>query len=84
MQEEPGDDRVRTTVTISPANSFTKDDLRNWIDNLLKFAAPTMIVFFGQLAAGVPLEKAWPIALLAFYQSVHDFWKKYKTETVTR
>lgn len=63
---------------ISTNNEMIKADWNVWAINLLKFTAPTLAVFFGQLAAGVKCEIALPIALLALYGAVADWFKKYK------
>lgn len=63
----------------SKANSLNKADYIAWGKNFLKFVAPTLAIFFGQLAVGVEWEKALPVALLAFYQSAADLFGKYKS-----
>lgn len=57
-------------------------DWKLWGFNVLKFSAPILAVFFGMLAQDVPVEKAWPIALLALYGALADFFKKWKAETI--
>ena len=56
--------------------TLNKENLNKWLTNGLKFVAPTLAVFFGQLAMGVSWQLAWPIALLAFYQSLMDYFGK--------
>jgi hypothetical protein len=80
MQEE----RVRATVTISPAGFISKDELKKWAKNLFKFTAPTLAVFFTQLAMGVDIKAAALVASLAFYGSAADFWSKYNSESITK
>lgn len=60
----------------SKSGEMNKSDYKKWGMNLLKFTAPTLVVFFGQLAAGVKFEYALPLALLALYQSLADFFSK--------
>ena len=51
----------------------------DWIkigQNFLKFVAPTIAIFFALLAQGVALEKAWPVAVFALYQSLSDIFSK--------
>jgi len=51
---------------------------QKWAMNLLKFTAPALAVFFGQLAAGVDLKAASLVALYAFYGALADYFKKLK------
>jgi len=44
--------------------------------NLVIFTAPALVVFFGQLAAGVNWKPAGAVALLALYGVIADFLKK--------
>lgn len=53
-----------------------KDQLKKWGKNLLKFTAPTLVVFFAQLATGVEWEAAFLVALLALYGALADYFKK--------
>ena len=55
-----------------------KKSLRAFGINLIKFVAPTLGVFFALLAQGVPVEKAWIVAGLGFYQALSDYFKKLK------
>lgn len=63
----------------SKPNQLNKTDLLKWGKNLLLFAAPTLAVFFGQLALGVNIKVAGAVALLALYQALADLFKKYKS-----
>lgn len=59
------------------------DKLKNlewnkWGMNLVKFTFPALGVFFGQLAMKVDPKAAILVALLAFYGTLADFFKKYK------
>ena len=65
---------------ISPAYSFIGLDWQKYGMNLLIFVAPTMVIFFSQLAMGVEWKLALPVALLAFWQSMADLFKKWKQE----
>lgn len=56
--------------------TLNKENLRKWIGNFFKFVAPTLAIFFGQLAGGVELKFAIPVALFALYQSISDYFGK--------
>lgn len=51
-------------------------ELNKWLINLLKFTAPSLAVFFGQLALGVDWKAAGLVALLALYGAISDYLKK--------
>jgi hypothetical protein len=55
---------------------LTAEQRKKWLMNGLKFVAPTLAIFFGQLATGVEWKLALPVALLALYQSVSDYFGK--------
>ena len=63
----------------SPKNTLTEQDIKQWGKNLLKFTAPTLAIFFGQLAAGVDWKAALAVALLGLYGAVADIFSKYKS-----
>lgn len=63
----------------SEKNSLNKEDLQKWGKNFLVFVAPTLTVFFGQLATGVPWKLALPVAGIALWQSLADLFNKYKS-----
>lgn len=44
--------------------------------NLLKFTAPILAIFFGQLATGVDLKIAGAVALYALYAALSDYFSK--------
>lgn len=46
--------------------------------NCLKFTAPALAAFFGELAMGVDLKQAWPFALVIFWGLLADAFKKLK------
>ena len=60
----------------SKKGKMNKADYKKWGMNFLKFVAPTLAIFFGQLAVGVKFEYALPLALFALYQSLADFFSK--------
>jgi hypothetical protein len=60
----------------SKSGEMNRADYRAWGMNFIKFVAPTLAVFFGQLALGVEWKVASLVALLAFYQSAADFFGK--------
>lgn len=47
-----------------------------WGKNLIKFTAPTLALFFTQLAMGVEPKAAGLVALFALYAALADFFKK--------
>lgn len=55
-----------------------KEAIKKYLINLLKFTAPTLSVFFGQLALGVDLKMAMPVALVALWGALADYFKKLK------
>ena len=69
---------IITTQKISPSGKLNTEDLKKWGLNFLKFVAPTLAIFFGLMANGVTLEKAYPVAILALYQSIADILGKLK------
>lgn len=82
MEENKGEVKERRTVIISPSNYVSKQDLHNWAKNILFYTAPALVIFFGQLAAGVELKIAFSVALLAFWGMTADFFRKYKNDNV--
>jgi len=67
-----------TRSAKSKANYLNKRDFKLWFISGLKYVAPTLAIFFGLLSQGVPVSKAWPVALLAFYQSLSKLFSLYK------
>jgi len=57
---------------------LTKNKFRSWSQNLLRFTAPALAVFFGQLALKVDYKAAALVALLALYGTLADYYKKLK------
>jgi hypothetical protein len=55
---------------------LSDDQLQKFAINLIKFTAPTLTVFFGQLAMGVHWKLALPVALYALYATLSDYFKK--------
>jgi len=55
---------------------LSKKKQKAFLNNLLKFSAPILAIFFGQLAAGMPIETALPVALYALYSAAADFMRK--------
>ncbi len=45
--------------------------------NLIKFTAPALVVFFGQLALKVDWKASALVALLTLYGALSDFFRKY-------
>ncbi len=59
-----------------PSFRMSADNYKKWGHNFLKFVAPTLAVFFAQLAVGVNWKPAVLVALLALYQSLSDYFGK--------
>jgi hypothetical protein len=55
---------------------MTQYQMSKWVNNLIRFTAPMLAVFFAQLALGVDAQKAALVALIAFYGALADFFKK--------
>lgn len=53
-----------------------KTNRKKFVRNLFKFVAPTLAIFFGQLALNVDWKAASGVALLAFYQALSDYLSK--------
>mgnify|MGYP001602085624 CR=1 FL=1 len=71
--------KLFTTAKISPVGKVNANDLKKWGMNILVFSAPVLIVFFGQLAKGVPVQEAWPITLIALYGALVDLFRKFSS-----
>lgn len=65
---------------ISKAKSLNAKALKLWGINLLKFVAPTLVIFFSLLAQGVEVDKAMPVAVLALYQALSDLFGKWSKD----
>lgn len=72
----------KLTATVSVKNSLNKDDVVAWCKNILIFSSPVLAIFFGLLAQGVPVSKAWPVALYALYSILADLFKKWSGTTI--
>jgi len=70
---------IFTTAKVSPTGKLNPEDLKKIGWNILLFAAPTLAVFFTQLSLGVHWKMALPVALLAFWSTAADFFKKLKS-----
>jgi hypothetical protein len=76
---------IYTTAKVSPSGMLNAEDLKKWGMNLLIFVAPTLAIFFGQLGMGVSWKLAVPVAALALWQALADFFKKLNAgKKVTR
>lgn len=62
--------------TIEKVEQMPNEQWKAWAKNLLKFTAPALAVFFGQLALGVDPRAALAVALLALYGAASDLFKK--------
>ena len=59
------------------SKKVSKEEWKKFGINLLKFFAPALAVFFGQLALGVDAKAALLVAALAFYGVAADWLKKF-------
>ncbi len=75
--EQKNPDLIKTVVLVSPSGTMSREDWKSIGINFIKFSGPTLVLFFQLLANGVALEKAWPIAVLALYQSLSDLFSKF-------
>ena len=57
---------------------LSKKAFEKWVNNVLRFTAPALAVFFAQLATGVKLRDAFWVCLLALYGVLADYFKKLK------
>ena len=73
---------MATNTVKSPARTLIAQDWQKLFKNFLKFVAPTLAIFFAQLAIGVNWKAAGLVALLALYQSLSDLFSKWSNETV--
>jgi len=55
---------------------LTKENRNKWLMNGLKFVAPTLAIFFYQMAQGVDLKASGIVAIFALYQSLSDLFNK--------
>lgn len=67
---------ILTEAKVSPKGKLNREDLEKLFNNFLRFTAPTLAIFFAQLAIGVHWKAALMVAVLALYQSLSDFFKK--------
>jgi len=57
---------------------LTKAKKDKFVKNLLKFTAPLLALFFGQLATGVDWKIALGVAVYALYAALSDLFSKIK------
>jgi len=57
---------------------LSKKESKKWLSNILYFTAPAVAILFSLLANGVEFNKAYPVALLALYGVIADYFKKLK------
>lgn len=63
-------------VEKSISGELNKTEWKAYLLNTLKYTAPFMAVFFGQLALGVDWKIASSVALVALYANLSDYFKK--------
>jgi len=59
-------------------NELKKVAVEKFAINLVKFTAPAIAAFFGQLALGVSFKQALPFALIILWGVIADYFKKIK------
>ena len=63
---------------MSKKYNLNRQDLENWLFNILRFVLiPTVIAFLTALQGGVSFEIAWGVALGTGYTSVIDLIRKF-------
>ena len=55
---------------------LNSEEFKSYLINSLKFTAPGLAVFFGQLALGVDWKAAALTASFVFYANLSDLFKK--------
>jgi len=65
-------------IEQSISGKLNKIEIKKYLTNTLLFTAPSLAVFFGQLAIGVNWKAASLVALLTLYTNLSDFFKKLK------
>ena len=55
---------------------LSDEQTQKFMMNLVKFTAPSIGIFFAQLALGVKVEDAILVAILALYGVLADYFKK--------
>lgn len=58
--------------------NMTKEDSNKFLKNILKFTAPALAAYFGQLALGVDYKAAALFALYILYAAASDYFSKIK------
>jgi len=68
--------KIKNMAEKSISGELNKLEWKQYLTNTLKFTAPALAVFFGQLALGVDWKAAGLVALLALYGNLSDYFKK--------
>lgn len=55
---------------------LNSEEIKKYLINTLKFTAPSLAVFFGQLKLGVDWRAAGLVALLTLYGNLSDLFTK--------
>ena len=66
----------QNTNIVTKITELPQDQWKAWARNLLRFTAPALAIFFGQLAIGVDWRAASAVALFALYGALADLFKK--------
>lgn len=70
-------------TTTSPSGSFSADDYKKWVQNLVIYTVPLYLgTLFAQLAAGVSWKVAAMISLTTLYGAIADYIKKRQQESI--
>ena len=60
--------------------NMTQKNFEKFLTNILWHTAPALVVFFGQLEIGVTFSDALPVAMLAFWGVMRDYFSKKSEE----
>lgn len=70
-------------TTTSNKGSFTPDDYKRWLQNIISFTVPMYLgSFFLQLSMGVDWKIAATSSLAALYGPLADYFKKKQQESI--
>lgn len=61
----------------SEAMQLTRQDIEKWLNNLLLFSTPALLIFLTALAQGTPLSDAINILYVAILNALIDLLRKY-------
>lgn len=71
----------KVTVTVSPANQLTKQDLMKWAVNLLIYSVPMLILLLSFVQKQISLEALVTGVMVYVLNSLIDLGRKYKSSS---